>query len=147
MDYSFTKVNQHSIPLAPDSMQIGHTLHRLLQNIAYANPKFGPPLLCKYDLSNGYYRVRLTPEAALELAVVIPGFSPNYNLCLWAGDRAHPTFAPLPKPSRNSLMPPFNRPMISRHTPWNSSLRHTRCPLTPLHRPYFAHPQRHCTNR
>jgi hypothetical protein len=80
MDYSFTKVNQHSIPLAPDSMQIGHTLHRLLQNIAYANPKFGPPLLCKYDLSNGYYQVRLTPEAALELAVVIPGFSPNYNL-------------------------------------------------------------------
>jgi hypothetical protein len=69
-----------SIPLVPDSMQIGHTLHRLLQNIAYANPAFGPPLLCKFDLSDGYYRVRLTPEAALELAVVIPGFSPNHNL-------------------------------------------------------------------
>ncbi len=80
MDYSFTEVNQYSIPLAPDSMQIGHTLHRLLQNIAYANPAFGPPLLCKFDLSDGYYRVRLTPEAALELAVVIPGFAPNHNL-------------------------------------------------------------------
>lgn len=74
MDYTFTGVNALSLPLAPHhSMQIGNTLPRLLQRLSYANPSFGPPLLLKFDLSDGYYRVHLAPEAALELAVVLPG--------------------------------------------------------------------------
>jgi len=65
MDYSFTGVNQASLPLAPThSMQLGNTLPRLLQRIAYANPDHGPPLLLKLNLSDGYYRIRLSPEAA-----------------------------------------------------------------------------------
>jgi len=32
------------------------------------------------DLSDGYYRVRLSPEAALELAVIIPGVPPHQRL-------------------------------------------------------------------
>lgn len=51
-------------------MQLGHTLDRILQKIAYANPLHGPPLLLKFDLSDGYYQVCLLPEASLELAVV-----------------------------------------------------------------------------
>ncbi len=54
------------------SMQFGNTLQHILQRLAYANPKFGPVHLLKFDLSDGYYRIRLSPEAALELAVIIP---------------------------------------------------------------------------
>jgi len=81
MDYSYTGVNQATLPLAPlQAMQLGHTLSRLLQKIAYVNPELGPPLLMKLDLLDGYYRVRLSPEAALELAVVLPGLHPNHSI-------------------------------------------------------------------
>jgi len=83
IDYSFTEVNRHSLPLSPwPAMQIGQALPRILQQIAYADPSYGPPLLLKLDLADGYYRVRLTPEAALELAVVIPGPTSHQN---WVG--------------------------------------------------------------
>jgi hypothetical protein len=73
MDYTFTNVNEHSLDLAPfQAMQFGNTLQWVLQRLAYANPAFGPPLLAKFDLSDGYYRIPLSPEAALELAVVLP---------------------------------------------------------------------------
>jgi hypothetical protein len=36
--------------------------------------------MLKFDLSDGYYRVPLSPEAALELAVIIPGTSPSTSL-------------------------------------------------------------------
>jgi hypothetical protein len=72
MDYTFTGVNQASLPLALPAMQFGNAIHRLLQHIAYANPAFGPILLSKYDLSDGYYRIPLQPQAAVELAVVLP---------------------------------------------------------------------------
>jgi len=81
MDYTITGVNQHSLPLAyAHSMQIGQTLPRILQRLAYANPKYGPPSISKFDLSDGYYRVRLSPEAALELAVILPGENNQANL-------------------------------------------------------------------
>jgi len=62
MDYSFTGVNEASLQLAPrHAMQLGHALPRLLQRIAYANHRHGPPLLMKLNLSDSYYRVRLSP--------------------------------------------------------------------------------------
>jgi hypothetical protein len=73
MDYTFNDVNQGSLPVAPTAaMQFVFTLQRLLQRIAYANPSLGLPLLLKLDLSNGYYRVRLSPQATLELATLLP---------------------------------------------------------------------------
>lgn len=73
MDYTFTGVNEQSAPLAPmHAMQFGQTLQRVLQRVAYADPTHGPTLLAKFDLSDGYYRVPLSPEACLELAVVLP---------------------------------------------------------------------------
>ncbi len=73
MDYTFTAVNHHSAPLAPmHAMQFGSTFSRILQHIEYANPSFGPTLMAKFDLSDGYYRVPLSSQAALELAVVLP---------------------------------------------------------------------------
>jgi len=73
IDYTFTGVNQSSAPLSPmNSMQFGSTIHRILQHIAYSNPKFGPLLMSKIDLLDGYYRVPLSPSAPLKLAVVLP---------------------------------------------------------------------------
>jgi hypothetical protein len=81
MDYSFTAVNNNSLPVSPTAaMQLGHAFTRFLHQIAYANPAFGPPRMLKLDLADGYYRVRLTPTAALELAVVLPGLTPQENL-------------------------------------------------------------------
>ena len=97
MDYTFTGVNQASLPLAPDSMQIGHTLQRILQRLAYADPSHGPPQLLKLDLADGYYRVHLSPEAALELAVVLPGPTVDTNL----------VGIPLSLPMGWALSPPY----------------------------------------
>jgi hypothetical protein len=73
MDYSFNSINQDSLDVAPSAaMQFGYAFHRLMQQIAYANPTYGPPLLTKLDLADGYYRIPLSAEAALELAVVLP---------------------------------------------------------------------------
>jgi hypothetical protein len=73
MDYSFYGINQSFLPLAsPHAMQFGQTLPCLLQRLVYCNPTYGPPLLAKVDLSDGYYRVPLSASAALHLAVLIP---------------------------------------------------------------------------
>jgi hypothetical protein len=74
MDYSFSGLNQAMVPLAPTmAMQFGNTIHRLLQRIAYADPSLGPVYLAKFNLSDGFYRIRLTPTASLALAVLLPG--------------------------------------------------------------------------
>jgi hypothetical protein len=73
IDYSYNGVNQGSLPLAPaHAMQFGHSLQRILQRLAYCNPAYGPPLMAKIDLADGYYRIPLSPAASLELAVVLP---------------------------------------------------------------------------
>jgi hypothetical protein len=78
MDYTFSEVNQASIQLAnPQAMQFGATIHRLLHHIAYANPSHEPVWLSKFNLSDGYYRIPLNPQAALELAVALPPLDDN----------------------------------------------------------------------
>ncbi len=73
MDYSFNGVNQASLDVAPmQAMQFSTTLQRLLQRIVYSNPTFGPMLMAKIDLANGYYRIPISPQASLALAVVLP---------------------------------------------------------------------------
>jgi hypothetical protein len=79
MDYTYNGVNTASLPLAPDALQFGSTLQWLLQRMAYADPSHGPVQMLKLDLADGYYRVKLSPEAALELAVVLPGASPKHG--------------------------------------------------------------------
>jgi hypothetical protein len=73
MDYTYNGVNQHSLDVAPtQAMQFGHALQRILQRIAYCNPTFGPPLMAKIDLADGYYRIPLSNSASLQLAIVLP---------------------------------------------------------------------------
>jgi hypothetical protein len=77
LDYSYPpehNVNDSSLPLAPThAMQFGKALPRILQRLVYCNKQFGPPLMAKLDLADGYYRVPLAPSASLQLAVVLPG--------------------------------------------------------------------------
>jgi hypothetical protein len=73
MDYSYNAVNQHTLPLTPfPAMQFGHALPRFLQRLVYCNPIFGPPLLAKIDMADGYYRIPLSADASLQLAVCLP---------------------------------------------------------------------------
>jgi hypothetical protein len=132
MDYTFNSVNQHSLPLAPThAMQFGSTLKRLLQRLVYANPDFGAPLLMKVDLADGYYRIPLSPEAALELAVVLPPDQDGENLIglplsLPMGWGSSPPFfcaftetgADLANFSSNSTLPEHPLETIAQTTPF-----------------------------
>ena len=58
VDYSFSGVNQDTLPLAPsEAMQFGHTLDRLLREILLANP-FGTGWLSTWKPS--YWTFRTT---------------------------------------------------------------------------------------
>jgi hypothetical protein len=73
MDYSYYDTNEGFLPIAPlHAMQFGQALPQILQCLVYCNPSSGPPLMAKIDLADGYYRVPLSPSAALQLAVVLP---------------------------------------------------------------------------
>lgn len=80
MDYTFTEVNQFSVPLAPtEAMQFGHAPPLILQRLAYASPSFGTLLLAKFDLADGYYRMRLAPEQIFVPLLRQPPTSPTCN--------------------------------------------------------------------
>jgi len=73
IDYTFSGVGPSTLQVAsPHAMQFGRAFQRVLQRIAYANPRFGPVHLLKIDLSDGYYRVPLNARGALQLAVAMP---------------------------------------------------------------------------
>ena len=53
-------------------MQFGKTLPRLLQALAYANLKYGPVCVAKYNLSDGFYQLQLSLDSIVPLAVLLP---------------------------------------------------------------------------
>jgi hypothetical protein len=70
IDYTFNSIKQQSLPVAPTAaMQFGNTFQGIIQHIVYANPVFGPPVMAKIDVADGYYRVPLSSTVALQLAV------------------------------------------------------------------------------
>jgi hypothetical protein len=72
-DYTFYEVNQETVPTAPpEAMQFGHTLRRILGQLASANPAFGPVYMGKYDLADAFYRLQLDLASILPLAVILP---------------------------------------------------------------------------
>jgi len=80
MDYTFYGMNQACLPIALDAaMQIGNALQCILQCLVYCNTSYGPLLMVKIDLADGYYRVSLSPQAALTLAVIIPSDIPTQD--------------------------------------------------------------------
>jgi hypothetical protein len=72
-DYSWSSVNADTIRLAPsDAMQFGNCLDRVLREILLADPKHGPVMLNKTDLSDGFYRICLNPDDIPKLGVIYP---------------------------------------------------------------------------
>ena len=73
VDYSWWKVNEETLPLAPEeAMQFGHALDRILREILLADPKLGPIYLSKLDISDGFYRINLAIDDIPKLGVVFP---------------------------------------------------------------------------
>jgi hypothetical protein len=73
VDYSFSGINQATLPLGPaEAMQFGRALDRLLQQIHYANRRFGPVYMIKIDIADGFYRLQLSPSGIPPLGVVFP---------------------------------------------------------------------------
>ena len=73
VDYTFYGVNASTQPNVPtESMQFGRTLDRLIRRIVTANPRYGRVYLSKTDLSDGFYRVRLSPRDIVKLGVPFP---------------------------------------------------------------------------
>ena len=72
-DYTWSKVNQETVPIAPiNAMQFGHALDRILREILIANPNFGDVKLIKLDISDGFYRVGLKVDDIPKLGVAFP---------------------------------------------------------------------------
>ena len=77
VDYTFFGINAATTKLAPpEAMQFGRALDRLLYHIWTADPSKGPVHMLKIDLSDGFYRVPLSPGAIAPLGVLLPGQSP-----------------------------------------------------------------------
>jgi hypothetical protein len=75
VDYSFFGVNNDTLKLGPeDAMQFGKAVERLLQTAVRANPKFGPLLQYKLDISDGFYRISLSTSGIPKLGVLLPEF-------------------------------------------------------------------------
>ena len=73
MDYTFHGVNADTVPLtAPEAMQFGHALPRLLEVIGRADGRHGPVHLIKVDVADGFYRIHLNPDHVARLGVIIP---------------------------------------------------------------------------
>lgn len=73
VDYTFSGVNQDTVPLAPsEAMQFGRTLFRLLHAINDADPAHGPVFLSKLDIADGFYRLWLSTNAIPTLGVLLP---------------------------------------------------------------------------
>ena len=72
-DYTYSGVNLDTLPLAAlEAMQFGHALERLMREILLANPAYGPILMAKFDVSDGFYRVNLNIDDIQKLGLAFP---------------------------------------------------------------------------
>eukprot|EP00978_Attheya_sp_CCMP212_P040642 scaffold224158_cov51-Attheya_sp.AAC.1 len=56
VDYTFLGVNADTVKLAPDSMQFGRSLQRILHTLHLADPRWVPVYLIKVDVADGFYQ-------------------------------------------------------------------------------------------
>jgi hypothetical protein len=72
VDYSFSGINQETCLIAPsEAMQFDTALQRVIESIINANPRFGPVLLCKVDIADGFYQIEIRPADIPKLGVII----------------------------------------------------------------------------
>ena len=72
IDYTWSGFNEANRSLAPDSMQFGHALQRILHHMYDADPHHGPIYMITVDIADGFYRVGLAPEDVLSLGICLP---------------------------------------------------------------------------
>ena len=73
VDYTFSGVNGDTAQWAPkEAMQFGRAFQRVLTQIVHADPQYGPPMLSKIDIADGFYRVWLSIRDIPQLGVLLP---------------------------------------------------------------------------
>ena len=70
--YTWNGVNAATGRLAPDSIQFGHALQRILQQIFDADPCHGPIYMMQVEIADGFYRVGLAPADVSALGMCPP---------------------------------------------------------------------------
>jgi hypothetical protein len=75
VDYSFWGLNEETVKMAPEgAMQFGTAPLRIREALMRANPKYGKVHMYKNDMSDGFYRIRLSTTGSLKLGVILPRF-------------------------------------------------------------------------
>ena len=73
VDYTYSGVNDETARLAPpEAMQFGKALKRVLSKLVHADPSYGPALLGKIDIADGFYRIGIQPRDIPRLGVILP---------------------------------------------------------------------------
>jgi hypothetical protein len=72
VDYSFYKVNQSMLSVAPDSMQFGHAFLRLLQLLNRADTRRGTIYISKTDIADAFMRVWIQVPSIPILGAILP---------------------------------------------------------------------------
>lgn len=80
VDYTFSGLNVETLPLAPrEAMQFSRALQRVCSRIMHSNPQFGPVMMAKIDIADGFFRVWVQLADVPELGVALlstPGTEP-----------------------------------------------------------------------
>ena len=72
-DFTFSGINDETLKLLPpEAMQFGRALQRVVQNIVFADPRWGPVFLGKIDVADGFYRIILKIGDIPKLGLVLP---------------------------------------------------------------------------
>ena len=74
VDYSFSLVNQSTVLMAPDSLQFGFALPRILQKLHRADTRRGTIYLAKVDMADAFMRVWLAIPHLLSLGAILPRY-------------------------------------------------------------------------
>jgi hypothetical protein len=74
VDYSFSFVNQETERLAPDSLQFGFALYRILRLLQQADTRNGPIYLAKIDVTDAFMRVAILAAHIPSLGALLPSY-------------------------------------------------------------------------
>ena len=72
MDYTYSGVNDHTISLAPDSMQFGRAFERLLQRMHRADTRQGPVYISKMDIADAFMRIWMQLHSITIMGALLP---------------------------------------------------------------------------
>ena len=73
VDYTFSNVNEETVPLAPrEAMQFGKALQRVIAKIVGADARYGSVHMAKIDIADGFYRIWVRAEDVPKLGVALP---------------------------------------------------------------------------